>query len=181
MASRFSIEAVFSAIDKMTGPVNRMTGSTTKFSKSVRRDFAKAQRSVERFNRSVGQKMVNALKLGVTASLAGLALGLGIATREYIKFDDAIFGATARFKAAEKPGTNMAKVMENLRKAARKVGAETQFTATQASKGLDKFALAGFNSQEAILALRSQVDLATVTGEDFMRVTDISSDLHLYL
>jgi TP901 family phage tail tape measure protein len=112
-----------------------------------------------------------------TGLAASLALGVGLAAREYVQFDDAIYGATARFKAAEKPGTDMAKVMENLREAARKTGAETQFTATLAAQGLDKFALAGFTSSEAIAVLKSQVDLATVTGEDFMRVADISSDL----
>ncbi|MCK5613740.1 phage tail tape measure protein, partial [Candidatus Pacearchaeota archaeon] len=171
--SRFSIEATISMIDKVSPNMGKAARSVTGFSKKIRRQFAGADVSAQRINKSINRVGGRAARVG----FAGLTIGIGLVAREFVKFDDAIFGATARFKAAEKPGTDMTKVMQNLRDAARKTGAETQFTATQAAEGLNKFALAGFTSEEAIMSLRSQIDLTTATGEDFMRVADISSDL----
>lgn len=177
MASRFSIYAQFSAVDKMTRPIKKMAQSNSRFTKQIRKDYALASRSANRFTNSLGKKGNAAMKRTVQVGLAGLGVGLAMAAKEYATFDDAIFGATARFKAAEKPGTDMTVVMKNLRKAARDMGAQTQFSATLMAQGLDKFALAGFNSEESIKVLNSQVNLATVTGEDFMQVADMSSDL----
>ena len=53
MASRFSIEAVFRAIDKMTGPIKKMTIQNKKFTRAIKRDFTKAQRSVQNFGRNL--------------------------------------------------------------------------------------------------------------------------------
>lgn len=173
MGSRFSLEATVKMIDRVTGPMKQAGNSVTAFNKKTQKQFDHTQKFAQRANKQINRVGGTAAK----GALAGLGVAIGLVGREYMQFDDAIFGATARFKAAEKPGTDMTKVMENLRKAARATGAATQFTATQASEGLNKFALAGFTSEEAIKSLRSQVDLATVTGEDFMRVADISSDL----
>ena len=172
-SSRFSISAVVSMIDKVSEPMSRASKSVTGFSKRMRGQFRRADVSISGVNKGINRVGGRV----ATRGLQGLAIGAALVAREYVKFDDAIFGATARFKAAEKPGTDMAVVMTNLRKAAREMGAQTQFSATLMAQGLDKFALAGFNSSESISILGSQVSLATVTGEDFMRVADISSDL----
>lgn len=171
--SRFSIEAVISMIDKVSGPMGKAGRSVAGFSGKMRKQFARADISAQRINKSINRVGGRVAR----RSMLGVGIAAGLIAREFVKFDDAIFGATARFKAAEKPGTDMTKIMANLRKAARKTGAETQFTATQAAQALDKFALAGFTSSESIASLRSQIDLATATGEEFMRVADISSDL----
>jgi len=171
--TRFSIEGVVSLVQKVTMPMKQATKAVTGFSRKMRNQFRLADMSAQKINRSIN-------RIGAPAAKAGLAaLGVGVAVvgKQFVEFDDAIFAATARFKAAEKPGTDMTKVMENLRKEARKMGATTQFSAVLMAQGLDKFALAGFTSKEAIMSLKTQVDLATVTGEDFMRVADISSDL----
>lgn len=174
MASkRFSIEAVISMIDKVSGPMGKAGRSVAGFSNKMSRQFARADISAQRINKSINRVGGRVAR----RSMLGVGIAAGLVAREFVQFDDAIFGATARFKAAEKPGTDMTKIMVNLRKAARKTGSETQFTATQAAQALDKFALAGFTSSESIASLRSQIDLATATGEDFMRVADISSDL----
>lgn len=171
--SRFSLESVVSMVDRVSRPLGKAGKSVVGFSRKMRGQFRAADASVMRMNKGINRVGAPIAKLATT----GLAVGIALAAREFVRFDDAIFGATARFKAAEKPGTDMTTVMKNLRAAARKTGAETKFTAAQMADGLNKFALAGFNSQEAIGVLRSQVDIAIVTGEDFMRVADISSDL----
>lgn len=170
----FAVGTAFTSKDRITQAFKKMTAGASKFGRTSENAFHRASRAGSRF-KDITKGILTAG--AVSKGLGLLSRGLQNVTTQYVEFDDEIFGATARFKAAEKAGTDMTKVMENLRKAARKTGADTQFTAAQAAFGLNKFALAGFTSAEAIKALRSQVDLTTVTGEEFGRVTDISSDL----
>lgn len=171
--AKFSLESIMTMTDRITRPMRKASNNVLGFNRKMKNSFNGLNMTVDRMNKKINKIGGRIAKRG----MQGLAIGLALVTRQYVLFDDAIFGATARFKAAEETGTDMTKVMVNLRKAARQVGEETQFTATQAAEGLNKYALAGFTSEEAIKVLRSQVDLATVTGEEFMRVTDISSDL----
>jgi len=175
--SRFSVEAVFKAIDHMTAPIAKMQGSTTSFSKHLRRDFAKAQRSVENFNRSVRQKTAQGLKMALTGGVMALGVGLGYVAREFVNFDHAIVSATAKFNDLVPGSENAKKAMEELREVARKIGAETQFTPTDAAKGLDFLAMAGFKSKQAMALLPGVVNLATIANTDLGRATDIASDM----
>jgi len=174
--SRFSVEAVFRAIDKISNPVKGMTNSTNKFSRQLRKDFAQAQRSVENFHKSVKQKLASGLKMALATGVMALGLGLGLVAREFVSFDHAIVSSTAKFNDLV-PGTERArKAMEDLRKVARQVGANTQFTPTEAAKGLDYLAMAGFTSVQAMTMLPGVVNLATIANVDLARSTDIASD-----
>ncbi len=174
MSNRFSLESILTLTDGFTGPMKKASGNVVTFSRSMQRSFSGLNNTIDRTNRKINA-MANTRV--ATAGMAGLTVGVGLAAREYIKFDDAIYGATARFKDAQVAGANVEKIMKSLRVAARKTGADTQFSAAQASQGLDFFARAGFTSKEAIKSLKSVIDLTTVSGEEFARVSDISSDL----
>lgn len=80
MASRYSLESVFSLLDKFTAPLSKITRSTKTFSQSFRKDFAKAQRQVRNF----GNNIKRHAWIGVTAVAAGFALmakeGIGLAS-----------------------------------------------------------------------------------------------------
>lgn len=176
MAGRFQIEAVFRAIDRISAPIKKMGAKTSRFSKRLRRDFALAQRRVDDFTSSVRQKLGAALRRAALVGLMGLALAVGVVAREFVTFDHAIISATAKFKDVQ-IGTKAAKdTMEAMRKVARKVGAETQFSATQAAEGLQFLGMAGFKSSQAMALLPGVVDLATVANVDLGRATDIASD-----
>lgn len=69
VASRYSTEAVFRAIDQFTSPLSKMTRSTKTFTQSLRADFAKAQRTVRRW----GQNIKRYAWVGITA--LGAAVG----------------------------------------------------------------------------------------------------------
>jgi len=176
VANRFSIEAVFKAVDRMSGNMRKIAGNSKAFSKRLRRDFAMAQRRVEKFSSSVRQNLGNALKRAAVIGMAGLMLSIGYVTREFISFDHAIVSATAKFKDLV-PGSKEAQAaMQELRKTARRVGADTQFSATEAAKGLEFLGMAGFSSSQAMALLPDVVDLATVANVDLARATDIASD-----
>ena len=66
MAGRFSIEAVFKAVDKITAPVSRMQNRVKKMTRNMRIGFRKLNRTVN--------KVSAGIKKGVMTSV--LALGL---------------------------------------------------------------------------------------------------------
>ena len=177
MGTRFSIEAIYKAIDQITAPIRKMTIQNKNFTRAIKNDFAAAQRSVKSFGQSVKQNLGNAFKIGIAIGIGALAIGFGAAAKEFVTFSQSITEANARFKDVTIGTESAKKTMEELKKSAREAGATTQFTATESAKALDFFARAGFTSTEAMAILKNQIDLATVTGEDFARAADISSDL----
>lgn len=73
MAGRFSVETVFKAVDKVTGPVTKMQNSMQKFTKGLNRGL----RSV---NRSVSKMGANLRRAG-TVAITSLAVAGAIAIR----------------------------------------------------------------------------------------------------
>jgi hypothetical protein len=74
MASRFSIEAIFTAIDKMSAPIKNMTLQNKKFMKTIKTDFAKAQRSVMKFGENFKRNLGQGIKIGAGLAVAGIGL-----------------------------------------------------------------------------------------------------------
>jgi len=83
MASRYSIEAVFRAIDQFTSPLSKMTRSTKTFTKTLKTDFAKAQRTVNRW----GENIKRHAWIGITA----LAAGIGYFAKEGIELASKLY------------------------------------------------------------------------------------------
>lgn len=100
-------------------------------------------------------------KMGNIAKKALISLGLplGLATREFEKFEYQITRAGLAMNAT-------AKEQQSLAKEARKVGATTQKTATDAAAALETYALAGFSAKESILLLRAAVNQAVIANQD---------------
>ena len=168
MAGRFSVETVFKGIDRITRPVKRMQRGVGRFTKSVERGFRRAGRVVNNFN--------NRMKQGLAAGVAGLT-AFGFAAANIItvgaEFGRAIGAAAAKFPDKIKRGT--AEFIA-LKKAARDVGATTEFTATQAAEGLNFLAKAGFDAKFSMLVLKDIVDFATASEMEFAEAADIASD-----
>jgi len=168
MAGRFSVEAVFKAVDRITAPVSRMQNRVGKFTRGMSRGFTK-------LNRVVG-KFAKGIKRGAqVASVAILALGGAmvnvIATGA--DFGRAIGSAAAKFPDKIKRGTIAFRDLED---AARDIGKTTEFTSTQAAQGLNFLAKAGFNAKFSIAVLRDIVDFATASEIEFAEAADIASD-----
>lgn len=102
-----------------------------------------------------------------------VAVGAGLALRssfnQIAAFDRAI-GQTAAVARATKTE------FEELSKAARDIGKDTQFTATQAAEGLNVLVRAGFDAKSSITVLRQAVAGATVAGTDLEGILRISTD-----
>ncbi len=175
--SRYSIEAVFKAVDQMSRPLKKMTTQNRRFTRAISRDFAKAQRSVDNFGRNLNRNIGRAASRIAAAGFLVIGAGVAFATREFINFDQVIVGATSRFKDLELGTEKTAIAMSELKRTARETAKVTQFTAVEAAAGLNFFAKAGFTSAEAMAALKAQVDLATVAELDLATTSDITSDL----
>ena len=100
--SRFSIEAVFRAIDKISNPLKKMGLNSKGFSRAIKKDFAKAQRSVKAFTRSVGQKLKNALRIGFVGAIAAAGLAMRSFVKEASKIEDAVAAFTPLLGGAKK-------------------------------------------------------------------------------
>lgn len=72
MASRFSLEAVFRAIDKFSSPMKKITGSTKKFTQTIKKDFAKAQRQVNNFGNNFKRNLGRNVLIGVGIAAAAI-------------------------------------------------------------------------------------------------------------
>lgn len=153
MATRFSIEAVFKAVDRMTAPITRIQNRLRKFTRMASNGFRRLNRTVDRTIAKL--KRASLAVIGVATSFGfalakiskpGVEFGRSIGTAA-IKFGEGIERNSDQFKALEK--------------SARDVGRTTEFTSTQAAEGLRLFAQAGFSSKQAMGSLNDTVNFAT--------------------
>jgi TP901 family phage tail tape measure protein len=172
MAGRLStvVSTIFKGRDLLTPIFKRQEKSVGRFGDKASRSFARASRSATQFGSVVKGILTAGL---IQRGLSGLARGTRVLTEEFIDFDAALTRAGAKFPTVIKRGTDS---FRELGAVARKVGAETEFSAADAARGLDFLAMAGFNAQQAMAALPGVTDLATIANTDLARSTDIASD-----
>lgn len=168
MAGRFSVEAVFKAVDRLTAPVTRMHNRVGKFTRRMERNFTKLNRSVDTFVGGMKQAGVAIVaSLALTSGAMASVIGTGA------DFEQTLVSAAAKFPGEIRRGTE---AFEQLEQAARKTGATTEFTASQSAQALNFLAMAGFDAESSIAALPGVVDLATAAQVDLAQATDVASD-----
>ena len=169
----FAVSTKFLSKDEVTRAIKRMDKQAGKFGKNASTAFRKASRQGSLF----GKIVKGILTAGIISRGIGLLTrGLRAATTEFISFDDAIKSSTARFGDLKVNTIAGQRAISDLRKIARKVGAETEFTATQAAQGLEFLALAGFNAKQSIAALPATVNFATAANLELARAVDVGTD-----
>lgn len=88
MAGRFSVESVFKAVDRVTGPVTRMQARVGKFTQAMGKGLAAANRQVDKLARGLmsGAKgLAKMAAVGVGAAAGAVTL----LVREFSKIEDA--------------------------------------------------------------------------------------------
>ena len=166
----FIVSTIFRGKDLLTPIFKRQSAAAGKFGDKASRSFAKASRSATNFQSIVKGIVTAGL---IQRGLAGITRGVRAVGEEFVDFDQALTAAGAKFPTVIKRGTDS---FNELGAVARKVGAETQFTAADSARGLDFLAMAGFGAQQAMAALPGVTDLATIANTDLARSTDIASD-----
>lgn len=168
MAGRFSVEAVFKAVDRVTAPVSRMQNRVGKLTRSMGNGF-------DKLNRKVG-KFADGVKKGALAVTAALALSSGAMANVIstgADFEQTLVAAAAKYPGEIRRGTE---AFEQLEQAARKTGSATEFSASEAAGALNFLAMAGFDAEASVAALPGVVDLATAAQVDLATATDVASD-----
>ena len=168
MASRFSVEAIFKAVDKITAPVTKIQNRVGRFTRRAGAGFERLNDRVKKFTGGIK-------KAGVVASAAMLVTGGAMADviTTGAQFEQTLVSAAAKFPGEIRKGTEAFKQLET---AARETGATTEFSASQSAEALNFLAMAGFDAQASVAALPGVVDLATAAGLDLAAATDIASD-----
>lgn len=171
--SDFAVSTAFQAEGNIIKFFGKAEAGSKKFGNTTVNAFNRSSRAGSRFGDIVKGILVTDV---IKGSLRGLTMGLRAATDQFIDYDAAITQASAKFKGLNLATEQGQKQFEQMKQAARGLGATTEFSATQAAQGLDFLAMAGFNVNQALATLPGIVDLATAAGTDLARATDIASD-----
>ena len=138
----------------------------------------------------ISKELSNVSKVGENLSKVGSTLtkkvslplaGVGIlATKVGMDFESGMsqVAATMGFTADEiKDSTTQTHAdFEKLKKAAKDMGATTQFSATEASEALNYLALAGYDVDKAVSTLPTVLNLAAAGGIDLAYASDMVTD-----
>jgi tape measure domain-containing protein len=101
MAGRFSVEAVFKAVDRVTAPVSRMQNRLGKMTRSMERGLRSANRALDKFVGSLASAGKSVLKFG-TAGVGVLTASVGLLVREFSKVENAEAAFTPLLGGAER-------------------------------------------------------------------------------
>lgn len=170
MATQFSVFSAFRAIDGVSKPIKTMRRNVIGFSNTTQKSLLKTKKSYI----SLGAVMSRVLPfIGITSAIFAMKAGMTSLISTGADFEKTMVSATVKFPGNIRKGT---KAFKELERVVRRSGATTEFTATQAAKGIEFLALAGFSAKQAIALLPGTLDLATSAGIELGRASDIASD-----
>ena len=114
---------------------------------------------------------------GQAIGVAALAMSFKQALQPAIKFEQSMKDLEAVAFGTADSTVPVAENMKLLSDQAKKLGSETMYTAVQAAEGQLFLAKAGFKTNDILAAMRPLLDLASASGTDLGRASDITSDL----
>jgi TP901 family phage tail tape measure protein len=172
MASKFSLEAILSLTDNLTRPYKNTSNKITAINKGLTGSFGRLNDGINKTIGFIGRGIQRGAQIG----LGAIAVGVTAAALSFVQLDDSITNAGAKFKDLSSTSLTFGDSLKELSTSARAVGADTEFSAVDAAGALDKFAMAGMNSSQAMVLLRGTTDLATAAGTDLTTAVDIATD-----
>ena len=175
-------------IDKATKPLRSIANAFLNLGKSSKKtntDLSKTQKAINgiskaqnRLNRVNQNIKRNTRDIGSQAvGIVALGLSFKAALTPAIKFEQSMKDLEAVAFGSADATVPVAKNMELLSTQAKKLGATTAFSATQAAEGQIFLAKAGFKTNQIMKTMPSLLDLASASGTELGRTSDILSDL----
>lgn len=162
-AGRFSVDTIFGATDRMSGPMAKMESRATRFEKSL----GGANKVAD-----IGAGGVTKFAMATVAAGAGVGAVLTNVVQTGMQFEKTLLDAANKFQ----PGIEKSsETFKKLSAAAQEVGGATEFSSSQAASALNDLAGAGFNADQAISALPKVVDLATASSLDLASAGEIAA------
>lgn len=172
MAGKYEISTVFKMIDNFTVPMKNISVSSSGFAKQFSNDMRKTEMQIQAAGRAM--KTMAGVAAGAGVALAGKTVVDSVKT--YIEFEDAVTKAGSKFKDLDVTSSNYGETLEKLQTAAREVGAVTKFSAVDAAGALDKLAMSGMTSEQAMGMLMGTTNLAAAVGLDLTSAVDMATD-----
>ena len=165
MAGRFSIEAVFKAVDKVTAPVSRMQNRVGKFTRNAQRNFRKLAAVTGKFSRGLKKA-----SRSVLISVGLMAAAMTSLAQTGLEFEQAITNVGA-------VSLQTRQQIAPLEQQALQLGRTTKFTATQAAQAMEVLAKAGFNTQQILKTTPAVLAAAAASGLEIAEVADHVSNV----
>ncbi len=165
MAGRFSVEAVFKAVDKITAPVRRIQNRVGKMARSMTRNLRKVDR--------VMKKVTSGIKRGARVA----AIGFGILAAAMVPVISAGVGFEQAITNVGAVSLKTRDQIAPLEKMALQLGRTTKFTATQAANAMEVLARAGFKTNEILSATPAILAAAAASGLEIAEVANHVSNV----
>ena len=162
--SRFKIETIFTAQDKVTEVVKGLEKRLSKFTAGSAAGIMRLNNGITAMTSKLKQTALAAGAFGVIGGYAAKNLA-----ESGMDFEKSIVRAAARFSPDFIRGT---KEFEKLSDAVRVFGRDTEFTSVQVAKLAEVLASRGISVDMAISGMPSLIDFATVRGEDLVEVSE---------
>lgn len=170
---------------KQTG--NSIASSAKSAEKQVETASKQTSEQVKKNNKEIGESSKTASEQSAQYwTGAGSKIKSILSTITAATATGAVAAGTAAINAGRSFEAGMSEVkaisgasrkdLEALTNKAKEMGANTKFSATQASEGLKYMAMAGWNSQQMIAGLPGVMNLAAASGENLGTVSDIVTD-----
>jgi len=172
MATKYAIETVYKLIDNITMPLDKIGIKGKTVGRTLKNEFTKTEQQLA----NVGTKLKSFAKGAALAGIALVGVGVGVATKQFIDYDAAVTGATAKFKDLDVTSADYKDNLKAVGKVARDVAAVTEFNAVDTAGALDKMAMAGLTSKQSMALLAGTTNLATAAGADLTTAVDIATD-----
>ena len=172
MATKYAIETVYKLIDNITMPLDKIGVKGKTVGRALKNEFTKTEQQLA----NVSTKLKGFAKGAALAGIALVGVGIGVATKQFIDYDAAVTGATAKFKDLDITSVDYKDNLKAVGKVARDVAAVTEFNAVDTAGALDKMAMAGLTSRQSMALLAGTTNLATAAGADLTTAVDIATD-----
>ena len=169
---KFSIEAIFSAVDRLSAPMAKIRGKLGQLGKAGGKALGGMNRVADAGLGAIGRAST-ALGIAGVASIAGLGLELRNVMTSGAEFEKVLVRTGTAFETPIRIGTEG---FAKLAAAARNVGKTTEFTALQGAEALNSLATAGYTAEQSIAALPKVIDFASAGGLELSQASDIASD-----
>lgn len=162
---RFSIEAIFSAVDRITPAMNRIGRGMDKVTGGLNKRLGQLDR--------VNNNLINGFTK-TAAGVAALAIPLGFLGGKVLstgaQFEQAITDVGAAWMLTRDQ-------IAPLEKLAIQLGSTTKFTSTEAANAMELMAKSGFNMGEVMAGVGGILDAASASGEGIAETADHVSSI----
>ena len=166
----YSIGAIFELIDRFSGPLKQINTQSSIVETTMSRSTAVFNTGIAK----AGAAIKGFGKIAAGTAIASITAGVGVATKQFIDFEENLHRSAAAFSDINSQSADFADRMAEIGQAARDVAAATEFNALEASNALTVLAQAGVESSNAVALLPQIATLATAANIDLAEATSMA-------